>query len=82
MFFVVGDDLYPEKPDYECEGEMMVVAGTMLELRVKYPNMNRSELVPSDTNAKRNFVCNVTMEDGQVSPMFFGLGSEPPSARL
>lgn len=70
LFIYPGDDLYPETPDYTGEQPPMKVEGTVLSLRDKYPNMNRSEMTPGPKGMERTFTCNIKMADGQVSPLF------------
>lgn len=50
----------------------MTKSGTRMELRTRFPIMNRSEFFPGpDGKEKRTFVCNLTeMADGQVPPLF------------
>ncbi|XP_045193960.1 acyl-coenzyme A diphosphatase NUDT19-like [Mercenaria mercenaria] len=76
LFIYPGDDLYPEIPDFTGEGPKFTVEGTIEELRKKYPNMNRSEMVIGEKGVDRTFKCNVKMSDGQVSPLFVNFTEE------
>lgn len=62
--------MYPDKPDLEGEFPAMSVEGTVAELRLKYPSMNRSEMIAGEKGINRTFVCNVKLVDGQLSPLF------------
>ncbi|WAR13339.1 NUD19-like protein [Mya arenaria] len=79
-----GDDLYPEDPDFDGEREILSVPGTMERLRIKYPNMNRSEMLlhGDDASDDWNFVCNIKMKDGQLPPLFETFDSDVPQANL
>ncbi|XP_052817092.1 acyl-coenzyme A diphosphatase NUDT19-like [Mya arenaria] len=79
LFLYPGDDLYPDNPDFDGEREIMSVPGTMEQLRIKYPNMNRSEMFHADdASERRNFVCNIKMKDGQLPPLFETFDSDVP----
>ena len=65
-----GDDLYPENPDFEGEHPIMSISCTVEEAKIKYPNHNRSEVIPQKGKAMSNSSCNVKMADGQVIPVF------------
>lgn len=67
IFLYPGDDLYPAQPDYEGTRSIMSVSGTLEELRIKFPNHNRSEVIQSENGIKRNMLCNIRMADGQVT---------------
>lgn len=61
--------MYPETPDLYGDKPQMSLPGTRMELREKFPMMNRSEAF-LDENGKmaRSFLCNVKMADGHVPP--------------
>ena len=73
IFFVLkilGDELYPTDPDFEGLNPPLTISGTIVSLREKYPNMNRSEFFMKNGNFLRNFFCNVKMRDGRAVPNF------------
>lgn len=71
LFLYPGDELYPDNPDKEGKQPPMSRPETVEEIRVKFPTMNRSEMVKGKQGGlNRTFKCNVKMADGQVSPLF------------
>lgn len=71
LYLYPGDDLYPEKPDFEGEHPIMSISYTVEEARVKHTNYNRNE-ISRDESGKMiaSSKCNIKMTDGQVSPIF------------
>ena len=68
---ILGDDLYPEKPDFEGQHPPMTIPYTVEEARTKYPSHNRNELIRDDSEKVRSSSrCNIKMLDGQVSPIY------------
>ena len=70
-FIILGDDLYPEKPDFEGEHPIMSISYTVEEARATHTNYNRNE-ISRDESGKMiaSSKCNIKMTDGQVSPIF------------
>ncbi|KAH3774262.1 acyl-coenzyme A diphosphatase NUDT19-like [Dreissena polymorpha] len=83
LFLYPGDDLYPEVPDFEGENDFMTVSAKIEELRIKHPNMNRSEIFLNMSGDKLgNLKCNVQMSDGQVAPLMDLANEIAPHASL
>lgn len=82
LFIYPGDDLYPDKPDLTGESPRMIIKGTVEELRIKYPNMNRSEMTGGKKGVKRTFKCNIKLADGQLSPLYLEDEKNIPLSRL
>lgn len=60
-----GDDLYPEEPDYNGEGEPIVTPETMEELRRQVKNLHRMEMKPGNDV---NIIINISPRYCHVAP--------------
>lgn len=60
-----GDDLYPEKPDYNGEQEAIVLQESIEELRKQGKNFHRMEF---RSRHDVDMIVNITPKYGQVVP--------------
>ena len=66
MFLFVGDDLYPENPDYFGTEDSLNVNETLEKNRNNCNRLNRSEFRPGNTTLVH---CNIA-DSGHIPPVF------------